>query len=207
MKLIGSHTSPFVRKIRVQLAEKALPYDFVEDVPWNADSCTPQYNPLGKVPVLIDDQGRFWHDSPVIAEFIETLPASPALMPAAAEAAVCVRQIEALADGITEAGVTIFLERRRPESQQSPEWMARQSDKIVRGLAELDSLLGERSEGSDWLFGETMTLADLAVGVCLAWLRFRLPETTNPAMTARLETWLAGLEARDSFRETQPPSP
>ena len=50
MKLIGSYTSPFVRKISVILLEKAIPFEFVNEFPYNDDNGVAQYNPLGKVP-------------------------------------------------------------------------------------------------------------------------------------------------------------
>ena len=117
MKLIVSLTSPFARKIRVILAEKGLPCDLQVDIPWLAETNVPDYNPLGKVPVLVADDGEVWFDSPVIAEYLETL-GGPALLPADRVASLPVRQSEALADGITDAAVSAFLEMRRPAPQQ-----------------------------------------------------------------------------------------
>ena len=63
MKLIGSLTSPYVRKARIVLAEKHIGYNFELEAPWNADSHVPDYNPLGKVPVLVMDDGTSLFDS------------------------------------------------------------------------------------------------------------------------------------------------
>ena len=79
MKLVASLTSPYARKIRVALAEKSLPFELEVDIPWLADTRVPSYNPLGKVPALVADDGELWFDSPVIAEYLDTLagPAAP----------------------------------------------------------------------------------------------------------------------------------
>ena len=117
MKLVVSLTSPYARKIRVVLAEKGLPFELEVDIPWLADTRVPGYNPLGKVPALVADDGEVWFDSPVIVEYLDTL-AGPALLPADRLAALPVRQAEALADGITDAAVAAFLEGMRPAERQ-----------------------------------------------------------------------------------------
>ena len=64
MKLIGSYTSPFVRKISILLLEKGIEFEFVNEQPYNAENGVAQYNPLGKVPALVTDEGDYWFDSP-----------------------------------------------------------------------------------------------------------------------------------------------
>ena len=73
MKLIGSHTSPYARKVRIVLAEKKIEYDFVLDSPWAADSKVPDINPLGKIPVLVLDDETPLFDSRVIVEYIDNV--------------------------------------------------------------------------------------------------------------------------------------
>ena len=80
MKLVASLTSPFARKIRILLAEKALPCVLEVDIPWNADTRVPQSNPLGKVPVLVLEDGSTVYDSRVIAEYLDEL-AEPRFIP------------------------------------------------------------------------------------------------------------------------------
>jgi len=58
MKLYASLTSPYARKVRVVLAEKKIEYSFVENVAWGRDSQVSEFNPLGKIPVLIMEDGR-----------------------------------------------------------------------------------------------------------------------------------------------------
>ena len=201
MKLIASLTSPYARKIRVILAEKALPFELDVDIPWNADTRVPQTNPLGKVPVLVADDGRAWFDSPVSAEYLELLGADPSVIPADRAAAVAVRQTEALADGITDAAVAAFLERQRPEAQRSEDVLARQCGKIERAL----STLADRAEARDGLNGETISLGDVAAGCALAYLDLRHPSIDWRQREPRLARYAEPLLARSSFVSTAPP--
>ncbi|HSB97633.1 MAG TPA: glutathione S-transferase N-terminal domain-containing protein, partial [Spongiibacteraceae bacterium] len=105
MKLIGSTTSPYVRKVRkvrIALLEKNLPHEFVNDPPWSADSGVPQYNPLGKVPALVTDDGATLFDSNILIDYFELLSATPALLPREPHALLQVKQTIVLADGITD---------------------------------------------------------------------------------------------------------
>ena len=70
MKLVGSYTSPFVRKLSILLLEKGITFEFINELPYNADNGVAQFNPLGKVPVLVTEEGECWFDSPIIAEYI-----------------------------------------------------------------------------------------------------------------------------------------
>ena len=142
MKLLASLTSPYARKIRIVLAEKALPFELVVDSPWEANTRVPEVNPLGKVPVLVADSGETFFDSPVIAGYLETVGALPALLPTDALDAVRVRQTEALADGVTDAAVTALLESRRPDGERR--WLSINSQPVLAadGSAASSSLGG-----------------------------------------------------------------
>lgn len=202
MKVVASLTSPYARKIRVMLAEKQLPFELVVDSPWEPTSTIPEINPLGKVPVLITDEGEAFFDSPVIAGWIENLSAPPRLVPADPVEAVRVRQLEALADGITDAAVIIVREGRRAEAQRSEEVVARQLQAIERGLDRFEQL----ATGRNWLHGDNMSLGDVATGVMLGFLELRLPQVDwrngRPALSALGDR----LFERASFRDTVPPA-
>lgn len=200
MELVASLTSPFARKIRIHLLEKDIPFVLHESIPWNVDTDVGQYNPLGKVPALVDDSQRIWTDSPVIAEFIETLPGHRRLIPESPFEAVCVRQIEALADGVCEAAIAIFLERKREAAQQSHDWINRQADKIEAGLAALQA----QAKNKACLFGDDLTLADIAVVCFLEWYSFRFPESEWESRYPDLAQYASGIGQRASFVATQP---
>ena len=175
MKLIGSLTSPYVRKVRIVLAEKQINYDFEVDVPWNAQTQVSNHNPLGKIPILVLDEKSSLYDSRVIAEYIDSLETQPVmtrLIPGSGDARWQVKRWEALADGICDAAATIFLERKRPQSQQSEDWIARQQKKIDLGLSGAANELGDKA----WCVGEAISLADIALGCALGYLAFRFPQ-------------------------------
>src|SRR5512134_960062 len=134
MKLVGSKTSPYVRKCRVILAERALPFEFIEESAWTAETTVPRYNPLNKVPALVMDDGEPIYDSRVICEYLDAISGGT-LLPAGAAERARARRGEALGDGIADAGIAAFLERKREAGRQDPAWIARQMDKVNAGLA------------------------------------------------------------------------
>lgn len=200
MKLIASLTSPFARKVRVVLQEKRIECTLTIDIPWNAASDVPNYNPLGKVPVLVLDDGSTLFDSRVIVEYLDHISPFATLIPANHRQATQVKRWEALADGISDAAATVFLERKRPAAQQSPEWIARQLGKIDAGLAVMAKDLGERP----WCSGEAFTLADIAVGVCLGYLSFRFAEIGWREQYPNLGRLADKLAQRPAFADTLP---
>ncbi|MCU6502150.1 glutathione S-transferase N-terminal domain-containing protein [Rugamonas sp. A1-17] len=201
MKLIGSLASPYVRKVRVVLAEKKLDYQFeLEDV-WAADTTIDKLNPLGKVPSLVMEDGDVMIDSRVMVEYLDTLTPVCKLLPPNGRDRADVKCWEALADGILDAAVTVRLERiHRPPEQQSEAWMARQMRKVQLGLASLSDKLGE----SPYCAGIHYSLADVAVGCTLGWLSFRFPEITWRDDHPNLARLLDKLSERQSFKDTVP---
>jgi glutathione S-transferase len=198
VKLLGSKTSPYVRKIRVLLAEKQIAFEFVEDNVWSPETRVPSHNPIGKVPTLILDDGDVLYDSRVIAEYLDALPGAQ-FIPIPIRERVRVRCDEALGDGITDAGIAIFLERKREAARQDPAWVARQSGKVRTGLAALSKALAANP-----LDARRITLGDIACGCALFWLEFRLPEFRWREDLV-LDAWARTLESRASFSSTRPP--
>src|SRR6266403_1248400 len=158
MKLLASHTSPYARKVRIAIAEKKIECDLVEESPWVAGTSVPDYNPLGKVPVLILDDGTALYDSRVIVEYLDTVSPVSRLIPEPSRQRIAVKRWEALADGVCDAAIAILLESRRPLRQQSKDWIARQRQKLEAGVAEFARELGDKP----WCNGESYTLADIA---------------------------------------------
>jgi glutathione S-transferase len=200
MKLIGTQTSPYTRKVRVVLAEKRIECEFEEDAPSDPATRVPQFNPLGKVPVLIMDDGSALYDSRVIVEYLDSASPVSRLLPDINRERVQVKRWEALADGVCDAAVAIVAEKRRSADKQDPAWIERQSKKMERGVLTIAEELSERH----WCFGEGYSLADIAVGIALGYLDLRFPEldwrTTYPNVAAHAEK----LFKRASFRDTVP---
>ena len=201
MKLIGSQTSPFVRKIRVILAERRIDCEFVEESAWTADTTVPRYNPLNKVPALQLDDGESIFDSRVIAEYLDAVSGG-GLIPADAKARARVKKLEALGDGIADAGILARLERQRDAARQDPKWIARQLDKVNAGIEALAQALGDRA----FLGGKDIDLADIACGCGMLWAEFRMPELGWRTRHPKLDAWARRLESRASFAGTRPPA-
>jgi len=200
MKLIGSLASPYTRKVRIVLAEKKIDYDFEIDNPWKADAKAAKLNPLGKVPVLVLDDGRTLFDSRVIVGFLDNASPISRLVPAGNRERVEARRWEALADGVLDAGVLARLENQREAKLRSAPWIERQMGKVRAGLAAMDSELGDKP----CCVGNGYTLADIALGVCLGWLDFRYPKMDWKKDQANLARAFAKLSERQSFADTLP---
>ena len=200
MKLIGSLSSPYVRKVRIVMAEKKLDYQFVEENVWESDAILAS-NPLGKVPCLVMEGGEAVFDSRVIVEYLDTLSPVGKLIPANGRERAEVKCWEALADGVLDAAVLTRLERtQRPQTQQSPEWIARQMGKVDAGLKAMSVGLKE----TPFCSGTHYTLADVAVGCALGWLLFRFPEIDWRETYPNLAKLFDKLSERQSFKDTLP---
>ncbi|WP_209587095.1 glutathione S-transferase C-terminal domain-containing protein [Massilia sp. BHUDP2] len=201
MKLIGSFTSPYVRKVRVVMADKKLDVSFVQENVWVPETTIQQVNPLGKIPCLIMEDGSTLYDSRVIAEYLDTISPVCKLLPPNGRERTEVKVWEALADGVLDAAILVFLERReRPPEQQSAKWIERQMGKVHAGLREMSTRLGE----SSYCMGIHYTLADVAVGCALGWLAFRFPDIDWRGDYPNLARLADKLAERPSFRDTVP---
>src|SRR5689334_17339879 len=159
MKLFGSTGSPYVRKVRIVLAEKNISYEFVAGSASLPNSPVPQHNPLGKVPVLVRDDGKPLYDSPVIVEYADGMGSGPKLIPDAFAHRIEVKRWEALGDGIADATVLVSHDyRKTEEKRESREWYENQTLKITRGLAVMEGELGNR----EFCYGASFSLADIA---------------------------------------------
>lgn len=205
MRLIGSLTSPYVRKVRVVLAEKKLEYKLDLDDPWSAQPKVVASNPLGKVPCLVLEGGEALFDSRVIAEYVDTLSPVGRLIPERGRERAEVRTWEALADGVMDAAIAARMELNwpgRPAEQRCQAWVDRQLDKVDTSLASMSRALGERN----WCVGLYLSLADIACGCALGYLDFRFPEIDWRSRHANLARLADKLAQRPSFVQTAPPT-
>jgi glutathione S-transferase len=201
MKIIGSHTSPYVRKVRIVAVEKRLEYQFVTEDVWAAGSGIGAQNPLGKVPVLLLEDGCVY-DSRVIAEYLDSRAPTQRLIPEGNRERTTVKTLEALADGICDAAVTMVGERKfHNENALSRDWMARQAEKVDRALAVMSQTLGK----DQFMNGRAFSLGDIACGVALGYLELRFPENTWKQAYPNLLDFYGRMMARASFQETVPP--
>ena len=200
MKLIGSVTSPYVRKVRIVMAEKKLDYQFLLEDVWAENSSISASNPLGKVPCLIMEGGDAIFDSRVIVEYLDALSPVGKLIPAQGRERAEVKTWEALADGVMDAALLARLEATwdgRSAEQRSTAWMARQMQKIDRALDAMSSGLAEKVYCS----GVHFSLSDVAVGCALGYLDFRFPEIVWRQRHPNLAKLQDKLALRPSFVE------
>ena len=200
MKLVTSLTSPYGRKVRVVLAEKKIPFQLQVENPWAPDSVVATYNPLGKVPVLVLEGGVSVFDSRVIVEYLDHASPVSNLIPAEHKSRMAVRGIEALSDGVTDAAVALFLEKKRPADKQSADWLVLQEKTLFRALEALSEALGENT----WFLGNGMSLADIACGCALGYLDLRFPEIDWRTAHPNLAKLYDKLMTRASFKDTVP---
>lgn len=198
LKLLGTATSPFTRKVRVVLAEKHMECEFVIDAPKGPDSAVIRHNPLGKIPVLILDDEHSLFDSRVIVEYLDNASPGNRLIPEEKRPRIQVRRWEALADGCLDAAIALVNEKKKPAELQSSEWIARQQGKVDRALQQMADDLAARN----WCSGEAFSLADIAVGCCLGWLELRLPAMAWREGHPNLARLSEKLAQRPSFRDT-----
>ncbi|WP_077036207.1 glutathione S-transferase family protein [Pelomonas sp. KK5] len=208
MKLIGSLTSPYVRKVRVVMAEKKLDYQFVLEDVWGSDAIL-KMNPLGKVPCLVmegqDSITGAVFDSRVICEYVDTLSPVGKLIPERGRERTEVRTWEALADGVMDASILARLEQTwtgRADVERSSAWVERQMTKVHASIAAMGAGLGERN----WCSGNHFSLADISVGCALSYMDFRFPSIDWRTAQPNLAKHYEKLAARQSFIDTEPPA-
>lgn len=203
MKLIGSNSSPYVRKVRVVMAEKKLDYEYVLEDVWSASTDIGLCSPLGKVPCLVMEGGEAIFDSRVIVEYLDTLSPVGKLIPSMGRERAEVKTWEALADGVLDASILARLEATwggRTSEQRSQAWIDRQLGKVDAALQAMSKGLGDKA----FCVGIHLTLADVAVGVALGYLDFRFPQITWREQYPNLLKLQDKLIARASFADTQP---
>ena len=203
MKLIGSTTSPYVRKVRIVMAEKKLDYQFLLDNVWSADNRIAASNPLGKVPCLVMEGGEAVFDSRVIVEYLDTLSPVGKLIPSTGRERAEVKTWEALADGLLDAAILVRLENTfegRKPSERSQAWIDRQMDKVHASLKAMAQGLGDKPFCS----GIHLSLSDIAVGCALGWLEFRFPQIAWRTDHPNLARLMDKLMQRQSFIDSKP---
>ena len=205
MKLLYTPNSPYARKVRIVALEKHIDLELQEVVLADTACIVKNHNPLGKVPVLILDDGDDLYDSRVIVEYLDNRAPGTHLIPQDNTSKIAARRWEALSDGITDAAVNAMLEGRRPEAQQSQANIDRQLEKVMRGLEVLNLEITKKK----WCVNETFSLADIALGCMLGYVDFRFKQ-----LPPNSESWLDKypnlakhygiLVKRPSFKQTMP---
>lgn len=201
MKLCYSATSPYVRKVVAAAIELGLDGK-IEHLPtsaWDPASKLGEINPLGKVPALVTDDGEAIYDSPVICEYLDSMAGGGKLFPAAGPARWTALRLQALGDGIMDAGVSARLESQRPAGQKSEGWIERQRAAIFRALDALEA----EAQG----LGGKVNIGHVAIGAALGYLDFRFVADAWPQGRPNLAAWFESFAKRPSIASTAPKDP
>ncbi|RED54090.1 glutathione S-transferase N-terminal domain-containing protein [Aestuariispira insulae] len=202
MQLLCSPSSPYVRKARIVRLEKKLTPDISETMVVAMES-PPQLldaNPLSKIPALVRPGLPPLFDSPVICEYLDSLPSPvPALLVEKGEARWQALRLQAMADGAIDACFNMVTERRRDEEKRSPLWQDRWMNAVMRSLDRMEQECGTWQTDLD--------LGQIATGCLLGYLGFRFESldwrANRPHLAKKFDEWMA----RPSFRETIPFDP
>ncbi|AVO52917.1 glutathione S-transferase [Ectopseudomonas mendocina] len=200
MQLIYAAASPFARKVRVLAAETGL-LERIElfdtaVLPTTLNERVNALNPLGKIPVLLTDDGQALYDSRVICEYLDTLHQGTKLLPDGA-ARWQVLRLAALADGLMDAALLARYERAaRPAELQWSAWLEGQLGKIQRALAELERQVGQLQGPLD--------LAQIGVACALGYLDFRFADLDWRAAHPGLAAFQQAFAQRASMQASAP---
>lgn len=200
MQLFTSATTPFGRKIMVQILESGLEsrvqVTAVAGTPLDPGTLPVDHNPLGKIPALLVNGSQAIYDSRVISRYLDQVsgaglyPASDALWP--------ILTLEATADGMLEAAVLMVYEARlRPENMRYAPWVTAQWAKITRALDWIETQEMPLLDGP-------MTMAHVGVGVLLGYLDFRHTDRDWRQGRPLLAAWEQGFAERPAMRQTRP---
>lgn len=197
MKLYITTPSPFARKVRIVAREKG-PADRVEEIIVDPYADAPELlstNPVVQVPTLIAADRLPLTDSPVIAEYLDALGSGPRLLPTVGTERLRVKRLETLANAALEMGVKLVLEKRRPEHERSPSWIARWTVNMGRALDALETAAPD---------AEALDMGVLTAGIAVTWIGFRHPDYDWKTGRPNLVALQAALEQRPSFIDTFP---
>jgi glutathione S-transferase len=201
IKLYGAALSPFVRKTRVFLAEKGLEYEAVHVDPNNPPEDYHKINPLKRIPAM-DDDGRILADSAVICAYLERRHPDPALYPQDDFAYARTIWFEKYADYEIAINCTFAVFRNRVVMKL----LGRDcdEDKVQKALREslppLLDYLEEQLGDSEYLLGDQMTVADIALASQFVNLQHG-GEDVDPGRWPHLAAFIHRMHSRDSFRQ------
>jgi len=198
MRLYVTPTSPYARKVRIALIEKGLPCDIEQVDLRDPEHAAKEQNPLGKVPVLVANDGTAIYDSTVILQYLELMHPQPALFPVDAKERIHALRLEALADGIMDATIAWVMEHRRSKDCQDPALLHKQAGKVQSGLAYLQEKARTWTPATE----APLPLEQIAAAAAIGYVDLRAPELL--VSCADLQRWYLALRSRPSLRETTP---
>lgn len=177
--------------------EDRIETELLRPTPTKADPTLSKANPLNKIPALVLEDGSTLYDSPVICEYLQTLAPERALVAASGADRWRALRLQALCDGVLDAGILHFYEKaHRPNNLWWDPWLEGQQEKAQQGLDALEREVAH--------FGATVDLAQICAGVTLGWLEFRNVFGDIRANRRNLFHWYDEFAKRPSMVATAP---
>jgi glutathione S-transferase len=206
MLLIGMFDSPFVRRVAVSMKLLAMPFEHANWSVGRDFDRIREYNPLGRVPTLVTDDGEKLMESSAILDYLdERAGPERALLPRSGAERRVALNLMAIATGAAEKGVLQLYERAfRPEDKRHQPWVERCRVQMSAALAALDRHVGERGV-SQWLGGKRMGQADITAACAFTFLNDALRVAEDRVMFQSLATLAARCESMPAFQETRTP--
>jgi glutathione S-transferase len=201
MKLHTSGASPFGRKVKVVAIETGLferiRIENQQTTPISPNPAVLADNPLGKIPCLVTDEGMALFDSRVICEYLDGLHAGPKLFPAEAGRRFEALTLQALGDGMLDAGVSTRYETfLRPETSRWADWVGAQKAKITHSLDHLERRVAK--------LGDRIDIGTLTVACALGYLDFRYADDRWRDGRPELAAWYERMTERPAMQQTVP---
>jgi len=195
MKLFYTKRSPYARKVRIVAEEKQIGLDLTEVDLANKPEVLLSNHPVGKIPVLLLDDGTSLNDNPVICEYLDSLNNNPLLIPKEENLRLKILNLSAIADGLMDVTVSAFLERVRHPEDFNQDFIESQENTIHRCLKYFDEHLDDLS---------TLTLAPIAVVSAIGYINFRLPDLSPKKDLPKLAKWHDKFSERRSVSASIP---
>jgi glutathione S-transferase len=204
MLLIGMFDSPFVRRVAVSMKLLEVPFEHANWSVGKDFDRIREYNPLGRVPTLVTDDGFRLMESAAILDYLdERAGPERALLPRSGPERRAALNLMAMATGAAEKGVMQLYERVfRPEEKRHAPWVERCHVQMSASLAALDRAVGERGV-SQWLVGKRITQADITAVCAFTFLNDALRVAADRVMFASLATLAARCESLPAFQDTR----
>lgn len=198
MILIGMFDSPYTRRVAISATLLGIPFEHRN---WSVGSDFDRiraYNPLGRVPVLVLDDGQALIESSIIVDYLDQL-AGPehALLPAGGPTRLQTQTILAIATGAVDKGIHVVIERVfRPVDKHHAAWTDRCRAQVAGACTELERVCASRAD-REWLVADAITQADITLACFLTYLREAMPLdlAAYPALEQRVQHY----ESRPAF--------
>lgn len=200
MILIGMFDSPFVRRVAVSMNLLKLPFEHRNWSIGKDFEVIRQFNPLGRVPTLVQPDGESLIESAAILDFLdESVGPDRALLPPAGKDRREALRLMAIASGAAEKGVlqvyeTVF----RPQERRHEPWLERCRTQMHAALTELDRL--SQARAGEWFIGDRLTQADVTAGCVFTFLSEAIIADRAATAYPGLSALAARCEALPEFR-------